>query len=488
MPKERRDRARPGWVAVARHRVARLPLLRRLVRRIGSVRQQSRPMPGPVAPPELRRHGGGADDPRFRADSPAALQDAWSYLRAEQVRTRHLEVEARIRERLTSGAPLRVVFVVNERSKWNADGIVDAMLGRGWEVTTALYRMKRPGETPEEARAMYEMERAFFQSLPGTFVDTHDWATETEQPVESLDADVALLQQPWGMENFPRRLTGSALPAYLHYGVPLMANHGMHFNVPGFHPYLWRRYVPSQLHRDVHLEHDSGGFERLRVVGYPRFDAYLEPRPSPHEVGLWRHDGEPSARVIVAPHHSVGPTSLRMATFAWSHRALLDLVDAHPTVSWIYKPHPRLRYALSRAGMMSREDYDEYEARWRRRPNCAVYDGPRYLDLFRTSDGLVTDCGSFLAEYLPTGNPVLRLISQESIRFNTVGEYLRSGFYEVADAAALRSTFDQVLIRREDPLAPRRAELATLFQPGEGSSAEQIVRDLAELSAAPADR
>jgi hypothetical protein len=477
-------------VATVSERSSRSALLLRLRRRVGRTSlvrmlrgngraSEGRDTPATASPPAKRRRP--EDDPRFRPDSPAALQDAWRFLRSQQARERHVEVEARVRARLRNGAPLRVVFAVNERSKWNADGLVAAMQEREWEVTVALFRMERKGEEIDDARREYGEERAFFRSLPTEFVDTYDWETRTERPIETLEADVVFLQQPWRMESFPARLVGRALPAYLPYSVPLLANVGMHLHIPGFHAYLWRRYLPTEVHMDLHLREDPHVFDQLRVVGYPRFDGYHDPALPPAAVDGWRHEGEPAARVIVAPHHSVGPTSLGIATFPWSHRPLLDLVDSYPEVSWLYKPHPRLRHALAQAGIMDGAAYDAYEREWVERPNAAIYDGPRYLDLFRTSDAMITDSGSFLAEYLPTGKPIIRLTSPHGIGFNPIGELLRSGFYELSEPSELASTFERVVLRGDDPLSFRREELVRLFVPDRRLAAERIVTDLAQL-------
>jgi hypothetical protein len=468
--------SRSAWLLRLRRRLGRTSAVR-LLRGNGRASDARSSSPAPSRPQRRPPE----DDPRFRPDSPAALQDAWRFLRAEQVRIRHEEVEARVRARLRTGAPLRVTFAVSERSKWNADGLVTAMQDRGWEVTVALFRMERKGEADADAQRVYDEERAFFRSLPTRFVDTYDWETGTERPIEALETDVVFLQQPWRMERFPERVVGRSLPAYLPYSVPLLANLGMHMHIPGFHAYLWRRYLPTEVHRDLHLRHDPHVFDQLRVVGYPRFDGYHDPAPAPSTGAGWSDDGEPIARVIVAPHHSVGPTSLGLATFPWSHEALLDLVDSHPEVSWLYKPHPRLRHALQQAGIMDGAAYDAYECRWAERPNAAVYDGPRYLELFRTSDALITDSSSFLAEYLPTAKPIIRLTSPDGVGFNRVGELLRGGLYELSEPGELADTFDRVVLGGDDPLALRREQLVRLFVPDHRSSAERIVSDLAQL-------
>jgi hypothetical protein len=395
---------------------------------------------------------------------------------ASRIADAHLEVETRVQTRLAAGLPLRVVFAVNERAKWNGDQLVVEMQRRGWDVFIVLFMMPwKEGHLRD-----YEKNREFFASLPVTFIDGWDFSREWRRRIEEFEADIVFLQQPWGMKDFPRRLLGHALPVYADYGIFLMENDDKESAMPSFHPYLWRHFTPTEMHRQLHLSVDPTAASRLRVAGHLQLDRYLAPQPDPGE--LWDHPGEPTSRVVVAPHHSIGPTTLKLATFRWSHGALLELVKTHPEMAFVYKPHPRLRHAVIAEGVMTGDEYDQYVDRWRSSQNATVYEGPHYIDLFRTSDVLITDSVSFLAEYLPTGKPILRLVQDGATGFNEVGKRLAESFYQVANDEMLGMTFHQVVANRDDPLERGRTEVASLLTAGRAPTSQRLIDEITSPS------
>ena len=380
---------------------------------------------------------------RFAPDSARAQTDAVRFVQAELARQALHALEARVRQRLAAGAALRVSFIVSERAKWNAQEVLDLLAQRGAEVGVTLMRMERQGESEQDARTTYAEERRFFSELGVPVTLGYDWESQRHLPPESIDADVVFLQQPWRMEQFPRRLLGRALTCYLHYGIALMDNTDMHYAIPGFHPYLWRHYAPTEYHRDMHLEVDPSAWDRSRVVGYPKLDRYLDPPPTASH--LWADTSQVRHRIVVAPHHSVGPTGLKMSTFTWSGPALLSLARDRADVSWLYKPHPRLRHAVVTNAVMTRADFDAYEGSWAELPNAAIYTGPDYLDAFRTSDALITDSGSFMAEYAPTNRPIIRLRRSDSVGLNRAGRALASSTLDVWSPEELPAALDAAL-------------------------------------------
>ena len=183
--------------------------------------------------------------------------------------------------------------------------------------------------------------------------------------------------------------------------------------------------------------------------------------------------------MIYAPHHSLGKQYLAMSTFDWSGHVMRSLDDEHPSIDWVYKPHPSLWFNVERAGCMTKEEYARYEQGWSDLPNAAVYDSGRYFDLFKRSAALITCSGSFLAEYLPTGRPIVWLKSSTTVGLNRIGERLAEGFYVVHDEAELRETFDRVIVRGAEYLSETRNALTRELFPRGRSAGRNIVEHLA---------
>ena len=415
----------------------------------------------------------------YPRESKQNLYDAVDFLRGAEVDRRNQQVVSRIRGRGRSGSPLRVTFLANDRAKWNATPLVEEMRRRGWDVGIALALTDARDLDRAGRQESYQREREYFTELDAYLHTLYDPDADRAVPVETLDTDVVFYQQPWGMRDFPRRMVGRSLAAYMHYGFVIMANHGMHYNIGTFHSYLWRYFTQTEEHRLMHLAHDPSAADRLVVTGYPKLDVYVDIDPTERvDHHLWASTSGAAKRMIFAPHHSLGQDNLRMSTFRWTGRAMLDLAREHQDIQWVYKPHPTLKYSVVKNGVMTRDEYRAYEASWDEQPNAAVYDSGDYFDLFRSSDGLITDCGSFLAEYLPTGNPIIRLVEADSIPLNDVGTALSPAFYEAHDLERLHELFTAVVLRGEDPLAGERVAAATkLFPSGSPTRSSVAVTD-----------
>jgi hypothetical protein len=446
-------------------------------RRLTAAASRAPEAPATSAPPKRKK----AIDKAYPRESSRNLYDAVDYLRTAELERVNGRLVERIRDEVAAGRPLRIAFVVNDRSKWNATSLVDELRAEGWEPRIHLCLTDAKGLGPDERRSAYLAERAFFTTYDDDLVDLYDIDTDREVPVESVEADVVFYQQPWGMKDWPRRMAGRALGAYLHYGFMIMANHGMHYNIGTFHSYLWRYFAQTEEHRLLHLAHDPSAYERLVVTGYPKFDVFLEPEGPAREraAAIWTGPDPRARRIIFAPHHSLGRDNLQMSTFRWSGQRLLDLARTEPGLQWVYKPHPTLKHSVVKNGVMTRQQYQDYERAWEALPNATVYDSGDYFDIFRSSDAMITDCGSFLAEYLPTGKPLIWLVSEYSIGLNRIGDTLEPAFYRADDIVAFERAFDEVIRSGHDPLRDVRAsKVPLLFPAGERPSSTAVVEHL----------
>ena len=377
--------------------------------------------------------------------------------------------------------PARVGIVVSEAAKWGLGSLVRRLeADRDFEVRLYPTLSDVGLRMPREARrAAYLEQRRFFQTVAPIQADLYDPVRDRMAPLGAIDCDIAFVQQPWGMRDLPRRLSGRVRTAYVHYGMPVISNDSMQFGLRDFHPFLWRHFVPTQVHAEpVAL---AGGHRppHVRVVGHPKLDAYAEPPPL-RDIPPWPR-GPERRRVIFAPHHGLHPGSLGLGTFAWSGPAMMRLMRRHPEIDVLLRPHPLMEIGLRRAGLMGARGWADYKAEWASMPNGAISEGGGYMDAFRTSDAMITDSGSFLAEYLPTGAPLIRLEWPGAAPLNSFGALLADGFYRTEDAVGLERLFAEIVVARADPLAAARARAAARLMPFDRTSDEMIVDELRRI-------
>lgn len=195
--------------------------------------------------------------------------------------------------------------------------------------------------------------------------------------------------------------------------------------------------------------------ENLILSGQPKLDNYL--KPIQKDNILWKTDKK---HIIIAPHFSFDDrTELRFGTFNWNYEFFFEYAKNHPEYEFILKPHPSLKREIIKRKLMTLEEMKEYFKNWQNLPNAQVFEDGNYMDMFRTSDLLVTDCNSFLFEYLLTKKPVIRLINPKSKGHNEFGKKIIEGYYEAKSIEDIEKYFDKILIKEKDDLFKMRENI-----------------------------
>ena len=128
---------------------------------------------------------------------------------------------------------------------------------------------------------------------------------------------------------------------------------------------------------------------------------------------------------------------------------------------------------------MTNNEVEDYYKIWDESPNSIHYRGSDYLGLFLHTDALITDSGSFLAEYLVTNKPVLLLESDNSVRYNEFGEGIVNSFYSATSSDEINMFLDNTIKTGIDSLKMSRGISSSLvLYPPTGSSADLIVDHL----------
>jgi CDP-glycerol glycerophosphotransferase (TagB/SpsB family) len=180
--------------------------------------------------------------------------------------------------------------------------------------------------------------------------------------------------------------------------------------------------------------------------------------------------------IIYAPHFSFKNSVLRLSTFDWNGKYLLDFARAHRELDWIFKPHPQLKLKVIQDGIMTENEINEYYDEWAK--IGLVYDQGDYFNIFMSSDALITDCSSFLSEYLPTKKPVIHMISENMVALNSISKVTSSHYYKAHDLRELEFYLNDVIINKNDPLREKRINDINILTSDGNSASSRIVSHL----------
>jgi len=135
---------------------------------------------------------------------------------------------------------------------------------------------------------------------------------------------------------------------------------------------------------------------------------------------------------------------------------LLDYCAAHSEIDFIFRPPPQAFIGLNATGELSEKEAVVYKAEYDKHPNTKIDYSKEYLTTFYSSDCMITDISSIVAEYFLTGKPIIYCHKKDC--FNDFSRKLSEGFYWVRNWQELERTL-QMLKSGDDPLKEKRQEL-----------------------------
>lgn len=365
---------------------------------------------------------------------------------------------------------LKVIFLNSENPKWVYQSLYENFSKNPhFEVqvliTVRESLLKKKYEFCEWEK-LAKNNYNFFKNQNMNVDFAFDFKKKKFKDLKEFNPDIIFYEQPWDLSEEQSIIKTSkyALSFYCAYGSCITNGRNEYSEV--FYKDVYTYFLDNECIKDILLEH---GFceNSLTVCGQPKLDAYLKPVNESNI--LWKTKDK--KRVIWAPHHSFYEESmLKFGTFDWNYKYIYNFAKNHPEIEFILKPHPELKRQIVRNNLMSISEMTEYFKMWERLSNAQIYEMGNYFDIFRTSDLLITDCNSFLYEYLPTKKPVIQLISKHSVGHNSFGQKIISGYYKAKNIEELETLINKVLINGKDSLLSIREKVIAedLIQPKNG--------------------
>ena len=384
--------------------------------------------------------------------------------------------QQRVLQELKNAFPLNVLFYVYDESKWKSQSVYDMMekddrFNPVIVVTKNCAPAGNPNyQTVENVKKCYEyFKNKGMRVVCGYDINPHPVLTAlgTDEyfiPFEKFYPDIIIYSHPWYVyeSQGPVICSKFALTYYIPYFLP--ASEQWHEYGLRFHQYIYRHYVPTESVKDYYSKNMPSCEHSFRVVGHPILDNYNT-----------KTDESEKKYIIYAPHWTVCGDNLRFGTFKWSGEKMLEFAKSHPELNWVFRPHPLLYNFVITSGFMRQQDIDRYYDEWK---SFAIYsEGGDYIDLFRQSYAMITDCGSFLTEYFVTENPVIHLVSEQLNPNNLIKEIDKT-YYTAYNTDDLIKYLHQVILDKNDYKKEERIKLLEKLNLKNSNSAEKIINDI----------
>ena len=378
--------------------------------------------------------------------------------------------------RIAAHRKLRVVFVIGDECKWKCQLVYEAMLQSDHYDPYIAPTVMDLGWIDDKLQPeRYRKCREFFVQKNDRVLDVCDIVdgVARPRPLAEFKPDIVIYQQPWGIaeEQAPIAVSRYALTFYMpYYIVGTGEQWGLH-KAPIFR-ILYGHFIES-IDFVNYFKSKQGRWH----VGSTMF-----PCGNPFREEIWRarDNREQEDCVIYAPHWSFenaeGTNRKGWSTFLKTGEEMLCFAKQHPEIHWIFKPHPMLRIKLEERKVWPLEKIAQYYRDWETLGE-AYYSG-NYIPLFYRSRALITDCISFLTEYLILDRPLIRL---EPAKPPAIIEPARRKFdamYRVNNHEELKKVFDTVILGHQDPMKEKRHQVISSIGLDKNDISQQVIQIL----------
>lgn len=390
----------------------------------------------------------------------------------------HLELKIRRRvKEVRQHEPIRVLFTAVNLPQW-----------RGFDVYTLLKQDPRFDpriivspfcyydtlEAKRHAEPLLEFFKA--RNTDVKLVGSPDF--DLKSWLDEFDPDILFLSQPYegifGNE-LDFEFNKHRLLAFIPYGIPTL-NEEMVYNSP-LQNSIWKIFHATPIHYHTAKRLMANNAVNVCVTGDTDFDKFAK---STHDPWKTINDGKKRHRIIWAPHFSIAFASfLHRSSFTWLSIGIIELAKKYADVIQIaFKPHPNLFNTLRRMDGWGLEKTKAYYNLWDSMANTQLELGD-FIDLFKTSDALIHDCGSFTAEYHLTKNPVLFTTHDKSKLYKQADDFgikCLDLHYFGSDINEIEIFIKETVIGGIDPLRSEREKFheENFRSPHNHSSAENI--------------
>ena len=336
---------------------------------------------------------------------------------------------------------IRVLFLVRENQKWSYQSLYELLeKDEKFEplVVVSILEITRKGK--DKTRQNIDETYRFFRSRgmetefaykKGKYVDLREF-----------NPDIIFYDQPWDLPKIhqPQEVSKFALTCYTPYGISLLNLKSDY--TQDFHRLLFRYYIDCKANKERFESYRKNNSHNCVIIGYPKLDNYFIST----STKVWKDENK--IKVIYAPHYSFDKNGLNLATFKENGNLILELAKNNPQTTWVFRPHPRFKHRVLRNNIMNKSEVENYYNEWRK--IGVIFEEGDYLGLFQSSDLMITDCSSFLMEYLPTNKPLLHLINQNGVNSNKLGNEVEKLLYQARTNEELITQFQKLIHNKDD--------------------------------------
>lgn len=414
----------------------------------------------------------------------------FSSLMAFQTLNKIKEIE--LKRAVRAGHKIRVAFFLDSISKFTGANVYHALCKeRAFYPFVVLYSLAGGSFNQDNYWLEYQKELKILQERKFHVFPGYD-ARRNFIDLSEYSPDIVFVS-PFYLDSCCLQLSSTLLNAnylvcQLNYGFNVCNNYEYHYNNRSIGT-AWKYFVETREDfAELRRYSQTYGLNAI-YTGSPKIDSYMATSSTDNSFSSLAKLENGNPIVVYAPHWTIkyDVNVHDLATFDLYHQYFLNLVKSNPQINFVFKPHPSLKARLHGLGIMTPEKYDDYISEWESLPNGAHIFDDTYIDLFRKSDLLITDSGSFIFEWLPTGKPCLYLVNPRRDSdtfldgFSILAREIMRTYYLCKNKEDVLNWINILLHENNDPKKYARLDTARKIFPDIGNASAKIVQYLKKI-------
>lgn len=221
----------------------------------------------------------------------------------------------------------------------------------------------------------------------------------------------------------------------------------------------------TPIHKEMAEKYMPNKGKNVYIVGSPKLDVFFNSNYVPTDP--WKQQEKKKKRIIWAPHHEdkTKEDMYQFDAFYYICDFMIKMAEKYKEdIQIAFKPHPMLKPKLEYR--WGKEATEEYYNKWDTLSNGQLEEGD-FTDLFITSDAMILDSVSFIAEYMAVNKPALFTVSKTSrVLFNEFGEQAYKELYHTNPDSLekdIESFITEVVINNKDVKQERRTNFINQY-------------------------
>ncbi len=299
---------------------------------------------------------------------------------------------------------------------------------------------------------------------------------------KTISPDVVFFTNPYGytLRKYQIKNFLDVLTCYVQYSFIMEAKE--HFYNKTFHSLLWKAFYETKYHKKLAEKYAKNRGINVDITGYPGTDNFLYGQRLNN--GAWKNKDTTLKRIIWAPHWSVinrGKDRPSASNFIQLSKFMLDVAEEYKDeIQIAFMPHPYLKRTLYNMKGWGKEKTESYYSKWDKIANGQLETG-NYIDLFNSSDAMILDSMSFIAEYLYCGKPSLFMNAAPDVdkSFNEFGQMAFKHHYQGSKKGDITNFIENVVIYGNDNMKEERDRFyREILTPPNGKTASQNIYEI----------